>query len=100
MKIKFIFFISLIFTLIVGNLCQDNVQDLREHIDAYCEEPDKKTYDKITMAYISTENTKGMDVALKYLAKIDIVAPKWFAIKAEILREKFNAKVFSFLIAF
>jgi hypothetical protein len=72
---------------------QENLDELREHSDSVCTEPDHKHFSGTTLGYITPWNINGLDLTLKYSAKFDIVSPCWFEIKPEELKGKFNAKV-------
>ena len=92
--IKFSFFILfLCFICLSGIKTQDDVQDLKEHVDSVCSEPDHKHFSQTTLAYITPWNSLGFETVLKYSAKFDIISPCWFDIKPETLKGKFNSKV-------
>ena len=72
---------------------QEDINELKEHIDSVCQEPDHKHYTKLTLGYITPWNINGLDLSLKYSAKFDLISPAWFEIKHENLQEKFHSKI-------
>lgn len=95
-KIYLLFIIS----LMLGKLnSQENIEKFKEQVDAVCEEPEKKNYPRTTLAYITPWNFNGMELALKYSEKFELVSPCWFDIKPETLHGQFNSKVnFTFIL--
>lgn len=74
-------------------IAQDDINELREHVDSVCSEPEHKHFSKTTLGYITPWNTNGMELALKYSAKFDIISPCWFDIQTETIQGKFNTKI-------
>jgi len=87
MKLIFTFFLFILVN------SQEDLNELKEHVDSVCSEPDHKHFSQKTLAYITPWNLNGLELALKYSAKFDIISPCWFDIKPEILKDKFNSKV-------
>jgi hypothetical protein len=93
-KIKIIYTLLVIYLFFISNIqCQDNIEDLKEHVDSVCSEPEHKHFSGTTLSYITPWNLNGLELTLKYSAKFDIVSPCWFDIKPENLQGKFNSKV-------
>ncbi len=88
----FILLISLVFFSVEVN-SQESVADLKEHVESVCQEPEVKNFSKATLAYITPWNSNGIDWALKYLNKFDIISPCWFEVKPETLQGKFQSKI-------
>jgi len=87
--------IILICILSLLSLCksQENMNELKEHVDSICQEPEHKHFNKTTLGYITPWNLNGLELALKYSAKFDIISPTWFEIKHEIFQGKFHSKI-------
>ncbi len=43
----------LLIIIIVITTCQDDLKELRDHLEHKCENPDHKYYDKFTLSYIT-----------------------------------------------
>ena len=93
LKLKFSLFLILSLFLFSKIFSQENIEELREHVDSVCQEPDHKHFNKLTLGYISPWQQTGLDLALKYSAKFDILSPCWFDIKPESHQGKFNTKL-------
>lgn len=87
----------LIVTLMSSVYTQEDVSELREHVDSVCSEPEHKHFSKTTLAFITPWNLNGLELSLKYSAKFDYISPCWFNIMPETLQGKFNTKVKIFL---
>ncbi len=82
--------ILVIFTVIS---CQENLKEFKEQAESVCEDPEKRNFELTTLGYITPWNKDGVDIALKYVNKFDIVSPCYFSIKPETFNQKFNVKV-------
>jgi hypothetical protein len=85
--------ILLALVFFAGVHTQENINELREHVDSVCSEPDHKHFSKLTLGYITPWNSNGMELALKYSAKFDFISPCWFDIQPEVLQGKYNTKI-------
>jgi hypothetical protein len=93
LKFKFSLFLIISIILISQILTQENIDELREHVDSVCQEPDHKHFNKISLGYITPWHQTGLDLALKYSAKFDIISPCWFEIRPESHQGRFNTKL-------
>ncbi len=85
--------ILLVLLFLSGAHTQEDISELREHVDSVCSEPEHKHFSKLSLGYITPWNTNGMELALKYSAKFDFISPCWFDIQPESMQGKFNSKI-------
>ena len=52
LKLKFSLFLILSLFLFSKIFSQENIEELREHVDSVCQEPDHKHFNKLTLGYI------------------------------------------------
>ena len=86
-------YLFIFLTLISCIMAQEDINELREHVDSICQEPDHKHFNKLTLGYITPWNNNGLELSLKYSAKFDFISPCWFEIKPESHQGKFNSKI-------